>query len=94
MVGFFSSTKLFFVNRLMCRMRYGGSAVRWCRFSVGPNSCVLLPSNLARMAESGTCGIIFFSFRSVKSGVAGRSSARNRKGDEIFCMSVRQLTIL
>ena len=28
MVGFFSSTKLFLVNRLMWRMRYGGSAVR------------------------------------------------------------------
>lgn len=38
MVGFFSSTKLFLVNRLMCNIRYGGRAVRWCRLSVGPNS--------------------------------------------------------
>ncbi len=31
-VGFFSTKKLFFVNRLMQKMRYGGSLVSWNLF--------------------------------------------------------------
>ena len=40
------------------------------------------------MVESGTWGMIFFSFWSWNRGVAGRSSARNRNGDERVVMSV------
>jgi hypothetical protein len=42
---------------------------------------VVFPSNLAKILANETCGMIFFSLASWNKGVAGRSSARKRKGD-------------
>lgn len=54
MVGFFSSTKLFDVKRLMCIMMKGGSLVSlYCR-NLPALSCVVCPLNLANTSEIGT----------------------------------------
>jgi hypothetical protein len=89
-VGFFSSTKLFLVNRLVWRIRYGGSRSSLCRLSVSPNSCVVLPSYLARIVASATWGMMFFSTESWKSGGLGRSSARKRNGDRAVLVSAKR----
>lgn len=81
MVGFFSSTKLFLVNRLMWRMRKGGRRVILYRRRTPLDSCVVKPLYLARTVEMGTWGMMFFSTASWKRGGAGRSMARKRKGE-------------
>jgi hypothetical protein len=37
--------------------------------------------------------MIFFSFMSVNSGVAGRSRAKNRNGEDTVCISVHRVSM-
>lgn len=140
-VGFFSTKKLFLVNLLMQKTRYGGSLVSWnllrkfslyvlysCKrirccvifsffggnrtFKISLNvlsissttfpgyiylllhdiiifiwlcTFSVLPLNLARMLNRGTCGMISCSFSSLYSGAVGRSRVRNKKVDSDIC---------
>ena len=90
MVGFFSSTKLFDVKRLMVKMIKGGRRVSLYRRSLPAVSCVVRPLNLASTVEIGTCGMmLFLSVESWNTGMGGRSMARKRKGDRASLISVK-----
>ena len=64
-VGFFSSTKLLDVKRLIVKIIKGGKRVNLYLRNLPAVSCVVWPLNFASTVEMGTCGMILF--RSVES---------------------------